>query len=58
MRSKWNPCPDPSFYVGAKEFAMTRHPRRAQLLRSFAGAASAMIVCAAAIFTAAHHLAG
>jgi len=42
----------------AKEFAMTRHLTRSQLLRSFAGAASAMIVCAAAIFTAAHHLAG
>jgi hypothetical protein len=37
---------------------MTRHLTRSQLVRGFAGAASAMIVCAAAIFTAAHHLAG
>jgi len=37
---------------------MTRHLTRSQLLRSFAAAISALIVCAAAIFTAAHHLAG
>ncbi len=37
---------------------MTRHLTRSELLRSFAGVVSAMIVCAAVIFAAAHHLAG
>jgi hypothetical protein len=37
---------------------MTRHMTRARLRRSVAGAVSAMLLCAAAIFSAAHHLAG
>jgi hypothetical protein len=37
---------------------MTRNMTRARLQRSVAGAVSAMLLCAAAIFWAAHHLAG
>jgi hypothetical protein len=42
----------------AEESIMTRHLTRFELARSFVGAASAMIICAAALFSAAHHLAG
>ena len=37
---------------------MTRHLTRFELARGFLGAASALIICATALFTAAHHLAG
>jgi hypothetical protein len=37
---------------------MTRNMTRGRLQRSVAGAVSAMLLCAAAIFSAAHHLAG
>ena len=42
----------------AEEFVMTRHLSRFELARGFVGAASALIICATALFTAAHHLAG
>lgn len=37
---------------------MTRNITRARLQRSVAGAVSAMLLCAAAIFSVARHLAG
>jgi hypothetical protein len=37
---------------------MAGHLTRARLARSVTGATFAMILCAAALFTAAHHLAG
>ncbi len=37
---------------------MTRNMTRGRLRRSVAGAVSAMLACTAAIFSAAHHLAG
>jgi hypothetical protein len=37
---------------------MTRNMTRARLQRIVAGAVSAMLLCVAAIFSAAHHFAG
>jgi hypothetical protein len=44
--------------VFAEIFVMTRHLTRLELARSIAAAASAMILCAVVLFSAAHHLAG
>jgi hypothetical protein len=42
----------------AEEVTMTRHLSRFELARSVVGAASALLVCTAVLFGAAHHLAG
>jgi len=42
----------------AEEVTMTRHLSRFELARSVVAAASALLVCTAVLFGAAHHLAG